>query len=74
MKSKNIIRLGFWVVLIPALVISLVLIPNLEYYIIGILLILIIYAMATFRARLRVKEALSEEQAANVVLHNRSMQ
>jgi len=74
MKTKNIIRIGFWVVLISALVITLVLIPSLEYYIIGVLLMLLIYGMATFRARLRVKEVLSEEQAANVVLHNRSMQ
>ena len=74
MKSQNIIRFGFWVGLISALVIAFFLFPILENYIIGVLAMLIIYSIAKFRARLGVRKVLTAEQATNASLHNGSMQ
>ena len=73
MKSKSIIKFGFWVVLISALVIILVLIPSLEYITFSVLIILAIFGLAKLRERLRVRKKLTAEQITNAYLHNRSM-
>ena len=74
MKTKNIIRIGFWVVLISALIIVLILIPSLEYYTFSVLIILAIVGLAKLRERLSVRKKLTAEQITNANLHNRSMQ
>ena len=69
MKSKNIIKFGFWVVLISALIISLFLIPSLANYIIVVLTMLIIYGIAQFQARLGVRKELSVDQSINTSIN-----
>ncbi len=74
MKSKSIIKFGFWVGLISALVIILVLFPSLEYFTFSVLIILAIFGLAKLRERLMVRKKLTPEQITNVSLHNHSMQ
>ncbi|MHA1475143.1 MAG: hypothetical protein ACTSRX_02065 [Promethearchaeota archaeon] len=68
MKSRNIIKLGFWVVLISALVIIYFLFPSIEIYIFVILVILILYGLNKIAKRLVVRKNLTADQETNASL------
>ncbi|QEE14675.1 hypothetical protein DSAG12_00488 [Promethearchaeum syntrophicum] len=68
MKLKNILKFVFWVGLISALVIILVLIPSLEYYTFSILIILAIFGLKKVQERFWVRKKESVDQITNASL------
>ncbi|QEE14677.1 hypothetical protein DSAG12_00490 [Promethearchaeum syntrophicum] len=72
MKSINLKRFGFWVGLISALVIILVLIPKIERYTLFFLIILAIFGLEKLGERICVRIKLTAEQVTNAHINNRS--